>query len=74
MNFEDITINEADFFAKHSSLIEILPNFDEEALNFLSGSFGPFRPNKPIEVFEISSLERKKALFVLNKRSLYGLV
>lgn len=51
MNFEDITINEADFFAKHSTLIEILPNFDEESLTFLSGAFGPFRPNKPVEVF-----------------------
>ena len=50
MNFESVSINEADFFAKQTSLIEILPNFYEDSLSFLSGIYGPFKPNKPVEV------------------------
>ena len=36
MNFEEITLNEADFFVKHSTLIEILPNFFEDTITFIS--------------------------------------
>lgn len=50
MNFEEITINEADFYAKQTTLIEIIPNFYEDSLAFISGEYGPFKPNKPVEV------------------------
>lgn len=55
MNFEEITINEADFYAKQTTFIEILPNFYEETLSFLSGTYGPFKPNKPVEVLKTKS-------------------
>jgi GINS complex subunit 2 len=41
---------EKDFLAENQ-IISIIPNFQEDKLNLICGDFGPFRPNKPIDVF-----------------------
>lgn len=49
MNYKNYTPAENEFFAENE-LIQIVPNFREDAFNFVSGTFGPFRPAKPIAV------------------------
>ena len=44
-----MTPQEIEFFAENE-LIEIIPGFKGGKLNFICGSFGPFKPAKPIEV------------------------
>jgi len=45
----DLKMSEIEFLAE-SELVEILPNFEAEALQFIGGPVGPFRPQRPIEV------------------------
>ena len=51
MNFSqrNWTPAESEFFAE-SELIEIIPNFRGDKLKFISGTFGPFKPAKPVTV------------------------
>ncbi len=49
MNYKNYTPAENEFFAENE-LIQIIPNFKEEAFTFVSGTFGPFRPAKPVTV------------------------
>ena len=49
MNLGNYTPAENEFFAENE-LVEIQPNFRGSKLNFISGSFGPFKPAKPINV------------------------
>ena len=49
MNLANYTPAENEFFAE-DELIEIQPNFRGTKLEFISGTFGPFKPAKPIRV------------------------
>ena len=49
MNLGNYTPAELEF-ACEDELIEIQPNFRGEKLQFISGTFGPFKPGKPIKV------------------------
>jgi len=40
---------ESEFFAEQE-IVEIVPNFRGAKMNFISGSFGPFKPAKPVNV------------------------
>ena len=40
---------ENEFFAENSE-ITIIPSFKGEQFNFISGSYGPFRPSRPMQV------------------------
>lgn len=40
---------EVEFLAEHEA-VEILPNFQENKLFFLTGDFGPFNPGMPVNV------------------------
>ncbi len=40
---------ESEFFAENE-LVEIIPNFRGGKLEFLSGTFGEFKPAKPVSV------------------------
>lgn len=43
------TPQELEYFAEQE-IIQIIPNFREDSFNFVSGTFGPFRPAKPVSV------------------------
>ena len=49
MNLGNWTPAENEFFAE-DELIEIQPSFRGEKLEFISGTFGPFKPAMPIKV------------------------
>ena len=49
MNLRNLTPAENEFFAENE-IIEILPSFKGDKLEFISGTFGPFKPAKPIQV------------------------
>lgn len=51
MNFaqRNWTPAESEFFAEQE-LIEIVPNFRGNKLEFIQGTFGPFKPAKPVNV------------------------
>eukprot|EP01017_Pseudomicrothorax_dubius_P018092 TRINITY_DN20145_c0_g1_i1.p1 TRINITY_DN20145_c0_g1~~TRINITY_DN20145_c0_g1_i1.p1 ORF type:complete len:204 (-),score=53.20 TRINITY_DN20145_c0_g1_i1:85-696(-) len=49
METADLTKAEREFFSENN-LFTIIPNFQEEKVHLISGDFGPFRPNKPVEV------------------------
>ena len=51
MNFttRNWTPAESEFFAENE-LIEIIPNFRGGEMKFIQGSFGPFKPAKPVTV------------------------
>ena len=49
MNYKNYTQSENEFFAENE-LIQITPNFKEQQFEFSSGTFGPFRPMKPVTV------------------------
>ena len=49
MNLANWTPGENEHFAE-MELIEIQPNFRGDRLTMISGSFGPFKPAKPINV------------------------
>jgi GINS complex subunit 2 len=40
---------ETEFFAEQE-LVEIVPNFRGNSLSFVQGTFGPFKPAKPVSV------------------------
>lgn len=46
---DSLTNPELEFIAE-STLIYIVPNFRKDAIQLISGTFGPFRPNKTIQV------------------------
>ena len=63
LNNRNWTPQENEFFAENE-LIEIIPNFRGSQLQFISGTFGPFRPAKPVEVplwLAIYLKQRKRA-------------
>lgn len=43
------TISELEFLAEANE-IEIVPNFKKNELNLICGTYGPFKPNKPVKV------------------------
>ena len=49
MNLANWTPQENEFFSE-DELIEIQPNFRGDKLEFISGTFGPFKPAMPIKV------------------------
>ena len=49
MNLENWTPAEIEFFAE-DTLVKISPSFRGEAMDFVTGSYGPFQPAKPIQV------------------------
>lgn len=51
MNFSERnwTPAEAEFFAEQE-IVEIVPNFRGKELVFIQGTFGPFKPAKPVNV------------------------
>ena len=49
MNYKNYTPQENEFFAENE-LIQIIPNFRENPFDFISGTFGPFRPGRPVTV------------------------
>ncbi|CDW78705.1 dna replication complex gins protein psf2 [Stylonychia lemnae] len=49
MNYKNLTPQENEYFAENE-LIQIIPNFKEDQFQFISGTFGPFRPAKPVTV------------------------
>ena len=49
MNQRSWTPLESEFLAENE-LVEIMPSFKGEAFHFISGTFGPFRPAKPVKV------------------------
>lgn len=49
MNYKHWTPQELEFMAENE-IIWIIPNFKERVFQFVSGSFGPFRPAKPVQV------------------------
>lgn len=46
---DSLTNPELEFLAE-STLISIMPNFRKEQIQLISGTFGPFKPNKAIQV------------------------
>ena len=46
MNLRNLTPAENEFFAENE-IIEILPTFKGDKMEFISGTFGPFKPAKP---------------------------
>ena len=63
LNNRNWTPQENEFLAENE-LIEIIPNFRGNKLQFISGTFGPFRPAKPVEVplwLAIYFKQRKRA-------------
>ena len=49
MNLANWTPAENEFFSEEE-MIEISPNFRGNEMKFISGTFGPFRPAKPVNV------------------------
>jgi len=49
MNFSEFQPTELEFFAE-SDIVEIVPSFQGDVLNLISGDFGPFRPGIPVKV------------------------
>eukprot|EP00347_Sterkiella_histriomuscorum_P007784 403347574 len=49
MNYRNYTPQENEFFAENE-LIPIIPKFKEESFSFVGGTYGPFRPAKPVVV------------------------
>ena len=54
-----ISLAEAEFFAENQ-IIGIVPNFNYEKMSLISGNFGPFKTQKPVEVPLWLALELKK--------------
>ena len=55
---------ENEFFAENE-LIEIIPNFKGPKFSFMTGTFGPFKPSKPIVVplwLAVYLKQRKKCI------------
>ena len=46
---DSLTNPELEFIAE-STLISIVPNFRKDAIQLISGTYGPFKPNKTIQV------------------------
>ena len=62
--FRNWTPSENEFFAENE-LIEIIPNFKGPKFTFMTGTFGPFKPSKPIQVplwLAIYLKQRKKCI------------
>ena len=62
--FRNWTPLENEFFAENE-LIEIIPNFKGPKFSFVSGTFGPFKPSKPIQVplwLAVYLKQRKKCI------------
>lgn len=59
MNLRNFTPQEKEFFAENE-LIQIIPNFRENKCEFISGTFGPFRPAKPVTVPIWLAIQLKK--------------
>ena len=49
MNLANWTPAENEFFCE-DTMIEIQPSFRGEAMTFISGTYGPFKPARPISV------------------------
>ena len=49
MNLGNLTPQENEFLCE-DELVEIQPNFRGDKLCFIQGTFGPFKPAKPIHV------------------------
>jgi GINS complex subunit 2 len=43
------TISELEFLAE-TELMEIIPNFKKDEVKLMCGTYGPFKPNKPVKV------------------------
>lgn len=46
---ETNTLSELEFLAE-TIQIEIVPNFKKEEIKLMCGTYGPFKPNKPVKV------------------------
>ncbi len=53
------SISELEFLSE-SCLIEIIPNFKSEELKLICGTFGPFKPMKPVKVPVWLAIQLKK--------------
>ena len=49
MNLANYSPQENEFFCE-DELIEIQPNFRGDKMSFICGTFGPFKPAKPLKV------------------------
>ena len=61
-SFQMNTFQDLEFFASEE-LIDIVPNFKGEQFKFVSGTYGPFRPSKPVTIplwLALHLKERKK--------------
>ena len=47
-------------FVSQNQIISVIPKFKFEKIHLISGDFGPFKPQKPVEVPVWLALELKK--------------
>lgn len=59
MDFTQISAAEAEFYAQNQ-LIGILPKVNSDSVHLISGTFGPFKTQKPVDVPLWLALEFKK--------------
>ena len=59
MNFDGISLAEAEFMSQNQ-LIGVIPKFKFEQISLISGTFGPFKPQTPLNVPLWLALELKK--------------
>jgi len=53
------SLSELEFLAE-TCLIEIIPNFKKDELRLICGTYGPFKPSKPVQVPLWLALQLKK--------------
>ncbi len=54
------SLSELEFLAE-TSLIEIIPNFRKDEYNLTCGTYGPFKPNRPVNVPLWLAMQFKKS-------------
>lgn len=73
INFEEISINESDFYIKQNSIVKIIPYFTLEKLNFLqvtedtclSFTYAPTKINqRPCQLKNLDWIHRLAEVFV----------